>query len=353
MKIAVLTGAGASLCLGYPTMRGFLESLDQKDREYALWLGADTSLWDRTGAPGPECFDLEILLDRLTWMADLSGLAEKMPPQLKPGMKDAPPTPSGLAGYAFLNPDGPEAQQERVRSLRKRVADKIALAYSGNPSESIETLETVHGKLVQGLVTIAAGEPLDIFTTNYDPSIEFLQELDAEAFPVATGFVHDRVENVLRFDERSFTDKDVIRLYHLHGSFYWQEWGSDVISVPAFRASTPAKILLPGPQKNCEARKAPFKSLYRRLLNASRTADIVIAIGYSGRDEEITHRILLGAALDSGRRIIVAMPDKPSFGWTLVKESLGSRFVHFPEKFETLVNNETFWETVRAAPKKS
>jgi SIR2-like domain len=329
LKLVVLTGAGASVCLGYPTMEGFLKRLPQADAGAASAWGR-AFLGERgreTDSRTPGTFDLELLLSRLDVACDLKRIAET--------------TPAGSAidfslAAAMLLPSEPPI------AFRNRLISVIKDVYGAEPAAAAEDKERqVHLRFFSRLRS-STDDPLEVFTTNYDPSMEHLTNLDPE-LRVARGFVLDARSGESIFSEHAFEGREPLRLYHIHGSFYWQQNGTRIINVPPRLAVGIGRVLLPGPRKAQDAIDEPFLTLYRRLSQKVSEADRIIAIGYNGRDEEVTHRLLLGAARKPDSRVIVVMPEDPSWGWITVKEILGDRFTHLPLTFEQLVDDADFW----------
>ncbi|HQQ76259.1 MAG TPA: SIR2 family protein [Thermoanaerobaculia bacterium] len=274
-------------------------------------------------------FDLELLLSRLEMQSDLDAIDARR--------KSGKPELS-MASVLSTSP------QRDAASSRHSIASYIQMIYGSLPPNADEVLRRVHIKFLKRLHSLS-GEPLEVFTTNYDPSIEKVGVLDP-SLKVAQGFEPNADEGVMVFSDQAFEGPEPIRLYHIHGTFHWQEDRGRIISVPVTHSRSLGKVLLPGPRKAVDAALPPFKSLYARFFEKVREADRIISIGYSGRDEDVTYRLLLGMGANPDSRLIVVMPGKPAFGWLTAKEILGDRFIHLPLKFEDLVDDPDFWRLV-------
>jgi hypothetical protein len=159
----------------------------------------------------------------------------------------------------------------------------------------------------------AAPHGLTIATLNYDVSVEHAAQ--AGGISLSTG-----IERWLQ-DGRWSWPKESIRLLKLHGSINWVWDRSEyveghlpqttvaVTENPAADARPPAVVF--GQRGKLRA-QGPFLSLLAEFESQLATADRLIVIGYSFRDDHVNEAIRRWTAEDINRKIVVIDPGWPS-----------------------------------------
>ncbi len=194
------------------------------------------------------------------------------------------------------------------------------------------------------LMFVREYSPLDIFTVNYDTSVEqfsVLHKLD-----LSDGFES-------RWDSSSFDRSKDMRLYKLHGSITWYKTDhNDYVKVPILArvdeielvTKERARSLILYPMHKWDYDE-PLLELLMILKRRLETAKYCIMVGYSFRDEHITRIFWDAARTNRDLHIIFIGPhsreiyeDKlqyyPDSGRTKIPSSLSDRVVCLPYKFE-------------------
>jgi hypothetical protein len=149
----------------------------------------------------------------------------------------------------------------------------------------------------------ARGEPIEIFTTNYDLLVE--QALEEVGVPYCDGFVGAREPF---FDVRAIED-DVLpprwaRLWKLHGSINWCRSDHGAVVRKPDPASTARRLIHPSHLKHEESRRMPYLALHDRLRAALRRPQFVmVTCGFSFRDEHLNE--VLGEGLQRNASAVV------------------------------------------------
>jgi len=149
--------------------------------------------------------------------------------------------------------------------------------------------------------------PLDVFTVNYDTSIEVF--CLTRGIPFNNGF-----ERTWRPEVLEKAEETALRLYKVHGSVTW--WATDegtIVEIPVridepqtrlyYGTKAQTLVIYPGTPSKVAAPSLELLPLLRkRLLDA----DLCVIAGYSLRDEEI-RRILLNAVRDNPSIAIIVL----------------------------------------------
>ncbi len=286
-RTVFLLGAGASKPAGVPTTlefsSKFLAQLDPSERRVLLPLWAELEAW---AAESGRALDVELLYDVLQRLA-------------RPGQDFLASRP--------LRQDAKLAEQDAQRLLRDLEAF-IVKSVLVMP-EAVSYLEPLR-------YFVTNGEPLHVFTTNYDTCVEVLcEELRLRW---EDGFA-------LHWDESMFDRVGIdVRLHKLHGSALWVV---DEDGVYRRSLSLPAA----GPPESVESRvftgqkcqpmllypaakagfNAPFVFNLHRLRTLLETASLVttlIVIGYSFRDDDLCYAVWDSARRNRNLRVILVDP---------------------------------------------
>lgn len=286
-RTVFLLGAGASKPAGVPTTlefsSKFLAQLDPSERRVLLPLWAELETW---AAESGRALDVELLYDVLQRLA-------------RPGQDFLASRP--------LRQEAKLAEQDAQRLLRDLEAF-IVKSVLVMP-EAVSYLEPLR-------YFVTSGEPLHVFTTNYDTCVEVLcEELRLRW---EDGFA-------LHWDESMFDRVGIdVRLHKLHGSALWVVDEDGVyrrsISLPA--AGPPESVesrVFTGqkcqPMLLYPAAKAGFNAPFvfnlhrlRALLETASLVTTLIVIGYSFRDDDLCYAVWDAARKNRNLRVILVDP---------------------------------------------
>jgi len=175
-----------------------------------------------------------------------------------------------------------DADAKTVSALAATIRDYIRTTLSAVPAAL--------GEYMSGLMDFPGkGEPLDVFTLNYDRLVESMAAQLGYRFTTGFGEAWDP-----SLFELNTWD---LRLYKIHGSVDWYRLASKNVIYrgspdhPAFPGERAQEVLL-YPARGKAAHADPFATLMSLFNRALTTADLCIAIGYSFRDAHIRRAIL-------------------------------------------------------------
>jgi hypothetical protein len=279
-KILVLTGAGASVPFGMPTMAEFRVHLS-------------SGMIDQISEM-KKGFDLEVLLGVLTFYEQIG---DRFPgdPLLQSAFHQA--------GY----PLGSNA-----RALKNDIFDKIIDLYGELSPQLREKAGQIYLPLFNDLLCYCGNQPsvLPIFTTNYDLTFEEIRILDKN-FTLNNG-----LQNAGHNDEWASENYRGARdykfaIFRLHGCSHWMrnKNNSRIVFQPApdrkdLARKEPA-VLYPLVGKEVAVSEEPFATGYSYLRECLRAARVILIIGYSGRDPLIQQYIAESLRHDTQKKIIV------------------------------------------------
>jgi hypothetical protein len=280
----VLTGAGASVPFGMPTMAEFKASIDSR------WL----SLIDQI----PEMkkgFDLEELLGVLDFYEHIG---DRYPHDalLK--------TWFVYQGHKNLGAD--------AKALKNEVFDKIIELYGQLSPENQEKAKQIYLPLYNGLLRYCGNEPpvLPIFTTNYDLTFEALGIKDRE-FALSNGLRNIGHDSEWSHEHYRGALDYKFAVFRLHGCSHWMKnkrKGRILYQSQPDRRDLDNKepaVLYPLLGKEVAVPNEPFATAYSYLRECLRAARVILIIGYSGRDPLVQQYIADSLRLDSQKLIVV------------------------------------------------
>jgi hypothetical protein len=261
---AMLLGAGASVCAGYPPMDDLTKSvLDELPRKQSALLH---EIWD--GVRGRDGANIETVLGQLYHLLATSQDSSRLV----------------------------KVSSEEVRECVSKVEAAIARPFLEKRNSEL------HRRLIAQCCRFNTKEPPVIATSNYDMLVE--RACDAAGIWCLDGFVgisqrRWRVESLsLRLgtvEKRTFRDfRGSIRLLKLHGSV---SWGTDEEQVTAYPDGSPADtmrrlMIFPSPRKVSEIHGEPYSSLLRQFSNAiERKNALLFTAGFSYRDAHLVEPI--------------------------------------------------------------
>jgi hypothetical protein len=300
-RTVFLLGAGASHFAGVPLMCELYESFLARERSVPLQ-EALTSLVRALQASSAETVDIEHLLrelDRRTvLLTDDSGIPRA----------DATDDPMVLL------------QEELRRHVRQECSDGIT-------PQSVRYLVP--------LVDMArSAGTLDIFTLNYDMTIEMICE--GETIVCTDGF--EPSWDPRTFDLDGTPDAPRVRLHKVHGSLVWyRRPGFRYVKMPLkpnestdlhYFDGAPVTPMMLYPALEKEGDTSPYRVLAGRLRAALGSADLLVVLGYSFRDREIRTLVVESLVqrpqlaillVDTDTNAVVARYNEPDQDWRIVR----------------------------------
>jgi len=158
---------------------------------------------------------------------------------------------------------------------------------------------------------------LSLYTTNYDiVPHKLLQIAKSNSIDCYDGFTetgHWDISGYNGFDKG-------LKIYHLHGSVYWVKDNETEIkkinSLDPLRKNpqhTPEFIIFPGYKGNLENEIAFYSYPFGEFKKALKTADELVVIGFSFRDESICKAIIDSSKSNIKLRIKVIDINEPNF----------------------------------------
>lgn len=191
------------------------------------------------------------------------------------------------------------AGRDKVRGLSAESLDKLDDAICQRIHEVVDRIlpnaETPYHRVASWVDATQRGNPVEIFTTNYDLLME--QALEDSCVPYFDGFAGVRKPFFdLRAMEEDMLPPRWARLWKLHGSINWYQ----IADKGVFRGTTmedsgSKRVIHPSHLKYQESRRMPYLAMIDRLRAFLKqpTATLILC-GYSFRDEHINEVILQG-----------------------------------------------------------
>ncbi len=320
----MLLGAGASVPAGKPTIdqltSGFLEYLNQSKDQGLI---EAYKFVERVFMEQERRFDVELALQALT------ELTEK---------------PATTIQYFH----GDMLEEARKHTSSFPIIKSQLKSYIRRECEDPGDFSYLK-PLPPGFMDNKAG--LDIFTLNYDPTIEAL--CDSEHISLTDGF--DPSWNPSLFDGEGFS----VRLYKIHGSVYW------FLRSPGSYVKVPVKgnlkgiryftgeelsemVLYPAFEKKTDSGPYPFiLNKFREKLGSTR---LLISVGYSFRDRNIRNLIIEQMRSNPDLWLSLASPRASAHKEDVCKEApeLALRIVSLDQDAKTSITRRRLRESVQA-----
>lgn len=192
---------------------------------------------------------------------------------------------------------------------------------------------------------------LDIFSLNYDPTIESLCESENTSY--TDGFDPDW--NPSTFEQERFR----VRLYKIHGSVFWfRKSPGRYVKVPVkgdlqnlkfFTGEELSEMVL-YPVLEKQAESGPYPYILDALRRKLAQAGLIITIGYSFRDRNIRNLLTEQMRANPHLWLLLASPHAESHRRDLCQENpdLATRIVAFDADAESAVRQRKLAETVHA-----
>ena len=166
-------------------------------------------------------------------------------------------------------------------------------------SKPLPTSDTPYHVLASWIQAIPRDKPVEIFTTNYDLSLE--QALEEQLVPYFDGFVGS---NSAFLDLDSMAEDDLpprwARLWKIHGSINWWMTAKQKIRRSSDKVEGEQLLIYPSHLKYDQSRQMPYYAMLDRLRVFLRSDQcILLTCGYSFSDEHINAIIAQGLSGNS------------------------------------------------------
>jgi len=298
-SIVLFFGAGASAPLGKMLMREFVQHLANVVGEMALFRDIVSK------QP-----DLEFLLEELRDLETKSYLGY----QFASAISGVPrPLGAGLEAPRRSEQNFSELATA-ARDLRRRIEREIFYHYRSfdQPGQTNNAKDHFGPLFMEVGNRLAPGEPIVVFTTNYDPGVEEFCLSSSEKYVVTDGFAGGLAwakENYQDWTEES--GMKAVILVKLHGSTDWFRDGGRIIKGPPVFAPDDPRYpnLIIYPAANKVAIEEPFFTSYELFQETASTALCILAVGYSFRDLDALARLKSAAGANPRLKIGLVAPD--------------------------------------------
>ncbi len=276
MRVAFFIGAGCSLSVQgadgkplIPEIVGLTKQVkDALDNDAKIKAVAQTA-WDRVVSRGMATPTVEDVLSHIRTLKSLCGDDNK-------GQID------GFTSQLLSELDLAICEQVR------KIVDK-----------PLPTIDTPYHVLASWIQAIPRERPVEIFTTNYDLSLE--QALEERLVPYFDGFVGS---DSAFLDLDSLAEDDLparwARLWKVHGSINWWMTAKKKIRRSRDKVEGEQLLIYPSHLKYEQSRQMPYYAMLDRLRVFLRSGQcVLITCGYSFSDEHINALIAQGLSGNS------------------------------------------------------
>ena len=181
----------------------------------------------------------------------------------------------------------------------RKLDDALCTQIKATVSKPLPASDTPYHALASWIQAIPRESPIEIFTSNYDLSIE--QALEEQLVPYFDGFIGS---DSAFLDLDSMVEDDLpsrwARLWKIHGSINW--WMTKDKKIRRCRDQVEGEQLLiyPSHLKYDQSRQMPYYAMLDRLRVFLRTSQcVLVTCGYSFGDEHINAIIAQGLSGNS------------------------------------------------------
>jgi len=281
MRVGFFIGAGCSLSVQgtdgkplIPEITGLTKLVkDHLDKDSELKVSAQTA-WDRVAARGIPTPTVEDVLSHIRTLKSLCGGGESC-------------SIDGFTSKILTKLDLTICEQVR----------KIV-------SKPLPASNTPYHVLASWIQAIPRDKPVEIFTTNYDLSLE--QALEERLVPYFDGFVGS---DSAFLDLDSMVEDDLpprwARLWKIHGSINWWMTAKQKIRRSRDEVAGEQLLIYPSHLKYDQSRQMPYYAMLDRLRVFLRSDQcVLITCGYSFGDEHINAIIAQGLSGNSNAACI-------------------------------------------------
>lgn len=325
MSITILTGAGASRALNYPTTIEFFDHFS--DNEKNQHKGILDKLRQQLGTSQLDVEDVLFILDPIENIAK---------------------TPSGQ----FLAGGITNGWLTLISNFSKACQNKCFSLYGRSPDE--DKVEEYYIPLLEACDWV--DKKISIYTTNYDPVTDTLMDIAEERLVEST----DGFSKFGNWNPKEYAQsKKGLSVYRLHGSMSWVRNNGKIKNTRDYsiRQGDDTKHLLiyPGykgdPENDVEeAYSHPHKAL-RLELNKSK---IFIAIGFAFRDNHINSILKDAMENNPDLKLIIINPEFPDGedGFlTNLQKTDKNRVFHINKRFGDESLNSDLSKVIKGIPK--
>ena len=261
MRVGFLIGAGCSLSVRDAAGKPLIPDIDGLTMQVKRSLDANPELkqvaqtaWQRVIARGIPTPTVEDALSHIRALRSLCGNGDI----------------DGFSGQVL---------QELDISICEQVREIV--------SKILPTTDTAYHALASWVQAIPREKPVELFTTNYDLSLE--QALEERLVPYFDGFVGS---DSAFLDLDSMSEDDLpprwARLWKIHGSINWWMTNKQTIRRSRDRVEGEQLLIYPSHLKYDQSRQMPYYAMLDRLRVFLRSDQcILVTCGYSFGDEHI------------------------------------------------------------------
>lgn len=290
VNVSLFLGAGASAPYGKPTTKDFKDALLQRAGRGDVWAAILSSSLHE---------DIEVVF---TVLEDLIALAQN----------------DGGRFYAKHNIQLKE-EINIIYNAHKTLINEVYKVYAWD-HEHDDTLQSTLGPLIAMLEGL--NKTVNVFTTNYDRSVEMYCETTAPRIILVDGFTPSGGKYVWTGwpnpEESAFGVENqhesisTIRLYKLHGSLAWKNnlKKTQIIKNETEELSKDKNYgdLLIYPSKSPKiSNNEPYNSTFEAFSSTLGLSDACIVVGFSFRDADVTAKFV--ELLKAGKLLIVVDPN--------------------------------------------
>jgi hypothetical protein len=281
MRIGFFIGAGCSLSVQgtdgkplIPEIAGLTKLVkDYLDNDAELKAGAQTA-WDRVAARGIPSPTVEDVLSHIRTLKSLCGEDESC----------------SIDGFT----------SEILTKLDLTICEQVRKIVS----KPLPASNTPYHVLASWIQAIPRDKPVEIFTTNYDLSLE--QALEERLVPYFDGFVGS---DSAFLDLDSMVEDDLpprwARLWKIHGSINWWMTAKQKIRRSRDKVAGEQLLIYPSHLKYDQSRQMPYYAMLDRLRVFLRSDQcVLLTCGYSFGDEHINAIIAQGLSGNSNAACI-------------------------------------------------
>ena len=273
MRIGFFIGAGCSCSVQCADGKPLIPEIAGLTNQVKNFLDNDDELrevgqsaWDRVVARGILTPTVEDVLSHIRTLKSLCGTAE-------------------IDGFSPDNLD----------KLDRAICDQVRKIVS----KPLPTSDTPYHVLASWIQAIPREKPVEIFTTNYDLSLE--QALEEQLVPYFDGFVGS---DSAFLDLDSMAEDDLpprwARLWKIHGSINWWMTAKQKIRRSRDKVEGEQLLIYPSHLKYDQSRQMPYYAMLDRLRVFLRSDQcVLVTCGYSFGDEHINAIIAQGLSGNS------------------------------------------------------
>lgn len=276
MRVGFFIGAGCSLSVQGADGNPLIPEIAGLTKQVKGYLDNDATLkavaqtaWDRVAARGIPTPTVEDMLSHIRTLQSLCGKGEK----------------GEIDGFSA----------DILDKLDLTICEQVRKIVS----KPLPTSDTPYHVLASWIQAIPRDRPVEIFTTNYDLSLE--QALEEQLVPYFDGFVGS---DSAFLDLDSMAEDDLpprwARLWKIHGSINWWMTAKQRIRRSRDKVEGEQLLIYPSHLKYDQSRQMPYYAMLDRLRVFLRSDQcVLLTCGYSFGDEHINAIIAQGLSGNS------------------------------------------------------